>query len=283
MTASTMRAEAISVRRGGQPILRAVDCEIRAGELLAVIGPNGAGKSTLLGAMANDLPISSGELTIDGVSLAAYPPLEMARKRAVLPQQSSLDFPLTVREVIALGRTPHRSSPSEDRAFTAYLIDMFSLGELADRPYTRCSGGEQRRTQLARVLAQLMPLEDGAKFLLLDEPTANLDPARALELLEIAKHLTRRGVGVMAILHDPNLVLRVADRVLVLSDGECVADGAPDEVLTPALFERVFEMRIERLEPEHLPHPVLVPMGGLSELPFDHPLFATPITREKRR
>lgn len=280
---SRMEARQVVIERGGSRILDAIDCELRAGELLAIIGPNGAGKSTLLSAMAGDLPLTGGEVLLDGEALEQRPASELARRRAVLPQQSSLDFPLTVQEVIALGRTPHQSSPSEDREITAHLLEMLALGALAARPYPRCSGGEQRRTQLGRVLAQLMPLDEESKFLLLDEPTANLDPARALELLDIASKLAERGVGVMAILHDPNLVSRMADRVLVLHQGKLAASGAPKDVLTEELFAEVFELHVERLEPAHLNYPVFVPMRGTTPTVFEHRLFFTPNTREERR
>lgn len=280
---SRMEAKRVAVERGGVRVLDAVDCELRTGELLAVIGPNGAGKSTFLGAMAGDLPLAEGEVLLDGVALARHSSSELAKKRAVLPQQSSLDFPLTVEEVITLGRTPHGTPLATDRTITAHLLKMLALEPLATRPYPRCSGGEQRRTQLGRVLAQLMPLGDEAKFLLLDEPTASLDPARALELLEIARKLTERGVGVMAILHDPNLVSGMADRVLVLERGKMAALGAPREVLTKELFADVFDLHVERLEHENLDYPVFVPLKGTTPMDFEHRLFFTPTTREERK
>jgi iron complex transport system ATP-binding protein len=136
---------------------------------------------------------------------------------------------------------------------------------LAARAYPTCSGGERQRVQLARVLAQLLPVTDGArdeKYLLLDEPTAGLDTAHALEALEAARALTTRSVGVMAILHDPNLAARMADRVVVLHRGRVVAAGAPLETLTGELFERAFALQVEILHPEHLDYPVIVPAGS---------------------
>lgn len=243
-------ARQVTVMRGNARLLDGVDIEVRSGEFVAVLGPNGAGKSTLLGAIAGDFPLSSGEVTINGRSIAGFAPRDLARIRAVLPQQIVISFPFTVREVVAMGRNPWLDEHDDEKIDAAMRrLDVEALG---GRTYQTLSVGEQARVSMARVLAQDTPL------LLLDEPTAVLDIGQQERFLAVARALVDEGRGVVAVLHDLNVAMRFASRVVVLHEGRCVANGEPRSVLTPALLSNVYHQKI-RVENTTDGRPVIFP------------------------
>ena len=206
---------------------------MNAGELVCVVGRNGTGKSTLLRVLSGELTPSEGIVTLDGAPLASLRPLALARRRAVLPQQGELAFSFSVRDVVAMGRTPHRGAPASepDAAIAAAALRAVDLAGREDERYDQLSGGEQQRVQLARVVAQAWPGADPAPVLLLDEPTSALDLAQVYATLALVRELTRSGCGALAILHDLNAAARFADRVVVLSRGRVAAHGTPARVL----------------------------------------------------
>jgi len=216
--------------------LRDVSLDLPAGSLASVLGPNGAGKSTLLQALAGLLP-AEGEIRWRGEELRRIPCLDRARILAWVGQESHADFGFPVREVVAQGRYAHREDGhGEDGHGIEEALAAFDLTHLSDRPVTRLSGGERRRVFLARALAT------GAPIQLWDEPTSHLDVRHGLEVLELANGLKAQGATVLMSLHD----LRAAhcfDRVLVLHKGACVAQGPPDEVLTPGVLLEVFGVK----------------------------------------
>ena len=220
-------------------VLRGVDLIAHAGELVALVGPNGAGKSTLLRVLAGLLAPMSGTVTIDGADVRTLDRGAIARRIAVVPQVFETLFPFTVREVAALGRTsrlgPLGTLGSEDARAVARALDDIGATELADRRIDRVSGGERQRAVLAMALAQ------EAGVLLLDEPTAHLDPAHQRETLARVADLAReRGLTIIAVLHDLNLASAFASRIAVLAEGLVVRDGDPRQVLTADLVIRVF-------------------------------------------
>lgn len=250
----------IQVDLGGVTILHDLSLRVSAGEVVSVVGPNGAGKSTLFGAMAGSLNPKRGNVELERRDLKTWPPEVLARRRAVLPQQSELTFPFRVLEIVLLGRSPHTgsSNPENDLAIARLALLETETFHLADRVYTTLSGGERQRVHLARVLAQIGFCDTGRKdpdpvsenaeseerFLLLDEPTSSLDPAHQHTTLQTAVRAAERGIGVVAVLHDLNLAAMYADRVVMLKDGRIVSQGAPAEVLTEALIEQVFELPV---------------------------------------
>jgi len=230
-------------------LVDSVSMDVAAGEVVAIIGPNGAGKSTLLKAIAGDMP-ARGEITIKGLSLRAS---ERARQLAVLPQQSLLNFPYRVTEVVSLGRIPHATGHKLDQEIVEQALALMDASYLQDRVYTELSGGEKQRVQLARVLAQLWRAEDAdqqTRLLLLDEPTAALDLGHQKELLEAVSQFAQQGVAVVMVLHDINLAARYADKVLALLCSQTVAYGSPSEVITPELINRLFA-----IQAHVVPHP----------------------------
>lgn len=247
----------LSVCRGPCPVLEDIDLQVRPGELLTVLGPNGAGKSTLLAALSGELAAARGEVLLDGRALADWPARQRACRLAVLPQQSSLAFPFRVDEVVGFGRLPHASGRCRDAQIVAAALAAADVAHLAGRDYLTLSGGERQRVQLARVLAQLWPGEPG-QVLLLDEPTAMLDPQHQHLCLAAARQLAARGVAVLAVLHDLNLAARYGDRLLLLARGRVQALGDVESVLRPELIEAVFGLPVLVSRHPERGHPLVI-------------------------
>ncbi len=239
--AVALTATGVGLRIEGRWLLRDVDLELMAGQLLAVIGPNGAGKSTLLSLLAGDLLPSEGSVKLRDLPVRRAHPLELARRRAVLPQQPRLSFPFTVAEVVEMGRAPWAGTDAEDddEQLIARALAVADLHPFAQRRFPTLSGGEQARASFARILAQQTGL------LLLDEPTAALDLRHQEQVMATARDCAQAGIAVLAVLHDIALAAAYADRIAVLSAGHLVAVGAPAEVLTESLLEHVYGLPID--------------------------------------
>ncbi|MEE2056088.1 heme ABC transporter ATP-binding protein [Rhodococcus artemisiae] len=227
----------IRLQRGEREILHGVDFEVRVGEVVALVGPNGAGKSTLLSALTGDHPLSGGHVEVDGRDLDEWTPLALARRRAVLPQQHTVGFPFTARQIVQMGRAAW--ARTDRQASDVELVDAAfatcDVMHLADRPFPALSGGERARVALARVLAQ------DTQTLLLDEPTAALDIGHQETIMRVVRSRADHGHAVVVVLHDLGLAAAYADRICVLEKGRLVADGSPDEVLTEELLSRVYD------------------------------------------
>jgi iron complex transport system ATP-binding protein len=225
-------------------VLRSVDLTLARGELCALVGTNGSGKTTLLRLLTGVLKPDAGEVSFDGRAVAGWGRNDLARRVAVLPQQLDLPVGFRVAELVEMGRTPHArrlfaSTEADERAVARALADADAL-ELADRYAEELSGGERQRLLVAMALAQEPDL------LLLDEPTLHLDLAHQVSLLAAIRRLRdQRGLTVLAVLHDLNLAAAFAPRVAVLDGGRVVADGPPDEVLSPDLVQRVFGVAVD--------------------------------------
>lgn len=238
-----LKAEAASFALPGATLVDRVDLTISQGELVAIVGPNGAGKSTLLRMLSGDLRSTSGTVSLDGRALSDYPPRVLAARRAMLAQHTTVSFPFSVEEIVAMGADidPRKAAPLFDAALRDVGLDHFR-----HRDITTLSGGEQQRAHFARILVQLWSGEAdaGPGLLLLDEPTSSLDIRHQLDLAETARRCARRGTTVIAILHDLNLAARFADRIIVLSGGRIAADGAPAAVLRHELIADVFDVAL---------------------------------------
>lgn len=242
-----LNARGLSVRVGTSLLLDGVDLRLAPGEVGAILGPNGAGKSTLLSVLAGLRAPDAGEVWLNGSALTPARVASLARQRAVLPQETVVAFDFRVREVVALGRYPHRFAPSRHEAgIVQAALRSTGVEALAERCMGSLSGGERARVQLARVMAQIWePSPDGlARWLLLDEPTAALDLHHQHETLGTVRRWAReQGVGVLAVLHDPNLALRYADQAWVLDAGRLRAAGPPAQVLSPERVQRIWRVR----------------------------------------
>ncbi|MEM6304256.1 MAG: heme ABC transporter ATP-binding protein [Pseudomonadota bacterium] len=244
---STLNAQGIGVSAGKKVILTDVGFQAHAGALTAIVGPNGSGKSTLLKALTGEIK-ASGTADINGLDIHTAAPERLAEVRAVLPQSTPMSFPFQVLEVVRLGLR-YRGEGSDEAALEA--IRQVGLQGYEARFYQELSGGEQQRTQLARVLAQVWsPFEAvEPKWLFLDEPVASLDIAHQLEVMTLARDFADAGGGVLAVMHDLNLSAMFADKVLVMKDGRLVADGPVRETLTDALLSRVYGCRVQSCAP----------------------------------
>jgi iron complex transport system ATP-binding protein len=229
-------AENISVARGGRGILDGLSLTARAGEFIAVIGPNGAGKSTLLSVLAGLLAPDSGRVTLDGAPLP--PGAQLARRRAYLPQNPRLEWPISVERLVALGLTPHLPAlgglPAQWQPAIARALDLCDLADRREQPATTLSGGEFARAMLARAIV------GDPQILIVDEPITGLDPRHAMASMALLSRLAASGKLVIASLHDLTLAARHAGRIVALVDGRLAGDH---NSLTEELVHRVFGVR----------------------------------------
>ena len=234
-----IRFERLTVAYRGRPVVSDVNLKIEAGERVGLIGPNGAGKSTLLRAAAGIVEPAAGAVRLAGDDVARLDRLAVARRLAVVPQQTTLPFAATVEEVVGLGRLPHedpfRGHRPADRAAVAGAIERVGLGHLLGHDARELSLGERQLVLVALAVAQAAPA------LLLDEPTVHLDLRHQVEVMELLVDLNERdGTTILAVLHDLSLAAAFFPRLVLLDRGRVVADGAPTEVLTGERVREVF-------------------------------------------
>ena len=217
--------------------LDGVSLTLNPGEVTAICGPNGAGKSSLLSCLAGLLEPQRGALALDGAPLTTLTPRERACALGYLPQQGEVAWDMAVETLAGLGRLPWRAGAAADRAAVDAALIALDLEALRNRPMSRLSGGEQARALLARVLA------GEPRWLLADEPLANLDLAHQLALLRQFRILAGQGAGVVLVLHDLAQAMNHADRVVVLNGGIVAADGPPEQALAEAVIARVWKVQ----------------------------------------
>ncbi|MEL7128550.1 MAG: ATP-binding cassette domain-containing protein [Pseudomonadota bacterium] len=242
----TAELAGVTVERGGHAILKDAHVSCPPGAFTALCGPNGAGKTTALSVMTGALIPDAGTARLEGANLSDIHRLALARRRAVVSQSSQLGFPFQVHEVVAMGRAPHHghAAPLRDDAIIAEALEAMDLMTLAERDYLSLSGGERQRADIARALAQVWdpPAEGGARWLFLDEPTAALDLKYQIALMQRLKALAGEGWGIVAILHDLQLIKEYADTVIIFKLAEVVASGMPSEMLTGDRIQSVFDL-----------------------------------------
>lgn len=239
----------------GRDLLREVSFTLRPGSLTALVGPNGAGKSTLLSLLAGDTAPTQGSVHIAGRAATAWPARTLARLRAVMLQRHESHFGFSVAESVSLGRLPHDADRELDRRIVARALHEADLGHMRGRDVTTLSGGEAARVAFARSSAQAAPV------LLLDEPTAALDLHHQEAVLSSARSRRDAGETVVVVLHDLNLAARYADRMLILADGELVADGSPAEVISRESMRKIYGQEVHLLKHPDTGAPVIVPVG----------------------
>ena len=267
-----LEAVGVGVSIGNKTLLQPTSCAFKAGQVTAILGPNGAGKSTLMTVLTGQRLPDEGHVQLQGQNLKDCTPAELARLRAFVAQETQVAFDFTVREVVELGRYPHRRQPSTQEAQIPQLaMQSTHVRHLEERSLNTLSGGEKARAHLARALAQVWEptitpyaapgrpkqvqpprgaesyapaSESGGtavRWLLLDEPTAALDLQHQHRMLQLARSWAQsQGIGVVAVLHDLNLALRYSDKALVLADGKLLAQGKTSEVLSPERIGQVW-------------------------------------------
>jgi len=225
-----------------KPALDSVSMTVPRGSFYAVLGPNGSGKSTLLRALLGMVPHAAGQAHVFGRPVSDWDRRALAREAGVVTQSESLAFPITVRELVAMGRYPYlgalQSETTTDKEAISQAMRMCDIENLAQRFLSTLSGGEVQRTRVARALAQ------EPNVLLLDEPTASLDVRHEMEILELLRASADRGMTVFLITHHLDLAARFADRLLLLDRGRVAAEGEPREVLQEETLQRVYEWPI---------------------------------------
>jgi iron complex transport system ATP-binding protein len=240
-------AHGVSFAYGRRQVLQAVDLAAPHGQVLGLVGPNGSGKTTLLRSLYGSLSPDTGRVLIDAEEVARLSAREIARRAAVVVQETPGDLPLLVSDMVLLGRTPHRVGFGRDRSrddetIAAEALTRVGALHLADEPFDGLSGGERQRVLIARALAQR------SSHLLLDEPTNHLDVRYQHEVLDLVRTMATEGhLTVVVVLHDLNLAAAYCDRIMLLHAGEVAAAGTPEEVLTPENLEPVYRIGVRRL------------------------------------
>jgi iron complex transport system ATP-binding protein len=225
-----------------RPVIQGISLRIQEGELVGILGPNGSGKTTLLLALSGVIPARQGAIRISGQPLGRLKTRERARAMAFVAQETDIRFPFACREVVRMGRYPHRKAwqweQPDDERVVERVMALTDTERLADRLITGISGGERQRVLMAKALAQETPA------LLLDEATSAMDIHRKLQIFSILRELNEAGrLTVVAVLHDVNLAALFCQRLVFLKDGRIVADGPTGQVLTSEILESVYETR----------------------------------------
>lgn len=242
----SLSVENLSFSYGKTPVLRDVTFTAEKGELLSVLGPNGVGKTTLFRCVLGTLTPSSGRVTVDGCDLTALPPRERARRIAYIPQIHPATFGYTVLDTVLMGAARQLNAFQQPQAAqlrqAEEALEQVGAAHLRERNFAHLSGGEQQLVLIARALAQR------AEVLVMDEPTSALDYGNQLRILQMVRRLAAQGYTVVLSTHNPQHALTFAHRLLVLHDGTAAALGRPADVLTPALMEKLYGVRVEFLD-----------------------------------
>jgi iron complex transport system ATP-binding protein len=248
---TTWTLEDVSVSLGGASVVTKATLQVSSGEFVAIVGPNGAGKSSLVKAALGLLPLESGQVRLNGHDPAKMAPQARARQVAYLPQARSLAWPLAVRDIVALGRFAFGAAPGRlgevDADAVAAAMTACSITPLSDRPTDTLSGGELARVHVARALAAQAPL------LVADEPTAALDPAQALAVMQVIANFCAGGGAAVVIVHDISLAARFASRIIVMKQGVLLADGPPKQALTPETLRDAFGLEAQLVDIDGVP------------------------------
>lgn len=255
-----LQTKHLSLAYDGSRIIEQLSTTITPGEITALVGPNGCGKSTLLRGLARLLKPQTGDVLLDGKAIHSLPTKELAKQLGILPQGPTAPEGLTVYELVAQGRYPHQGFfqqwSLEDEQVTQEAIAITNMIAFADRPLDTLSGGQRQRAWIAMTLAQKTPI------LLLDEPTTYLDIGYQLEVMELIEMLNQeRKMTILLVLHDLNQAARYSQRMIVLNEGEVVADGAPEAVLTQRLLAKVFKVQANIVTDPDSGSPVCLPYG----------------------
>jgi iron complex transport system ATP-binding protein len=265
----SLRLDQLSVDIAGRRIVTGIDLAVGDQEFAGLVGPNGSGKSTILKAIYRVHRPSAGRVLLDGSDLLSLRPKDAARRIAVVAQESTSEFDFTVREMVMIGRTPHKGSFDRDTEADRDIVDgaigRVGCESLAQRRFNTLSGGEKQLVLVARALAQ------EASHLILDEPTNQLDIHHQVEILEVVAGL---GVTVLAALHDLSLAALFCNTIHVLSDGQLVTTGPPGAVLTPETIRRAYGADVLVIEHPDTGTPHLIPRR-VHPATQDHPAGST--------
>lgn len=259
-TVARLRGEALTLAYGKKTIAESLNVTIPDGHFTAIIGPNGCGKSTLLRTLSRLMTPVHGHVYLDGEEIQRYASKEVARRVGLLAQNATTPGDISVQELVARGRYPHQPLftrwRQEDEDAVQRAMQATGIMNLASQSVDTLSGGQRQRAWIAMVLAQ------DTSIMLLDEPTTWLDISHQIDLLELLSELNReRGYTLAAVLHDLNQACRYATHLIALRDGKIVAEGAPKEIVTPALIEAIYGLRCVIIDDPEANTPLVVPLG----------------------
>ena len=248
----------VSVHYGDQPVVQNISFDIRQGKVMVLIGPNGSGKTTIIRGITGSVKLSGGQIKYDGKNLADLSETERAKYLSVVPQNSLLPDGFSVYETVAMGRTPYLGLlgklSEEDRRRVDEAIRETAIFDLRKKDVRSLSGGEQQRVILARALAQDTPV------MILDEPTTHLDLNHTIGILSLVRNLSReKGTAVLIVLHDLNLAARFADEIIILKQGNILAMGTPEEVLTENNLTTVYHVPMIVFRHDGISTPIVLP------------------------
>ena len=245
----TIKSESMSLEIDGGEIVNDINIEVFPGKVLALIGPNGAGKSTILKILSGDIKPTSGVVKYNDINISNIPFVDRAHIRGVMSQSQTIVFDFSVLEIIEMGwlHSDHDYYTSFYPDVLKQIIEDCELQHLVDRKFNTLSGGEQKRVHFARVLLQLWIPEGDIhpRFMLLDEPLANLDIYHELKMLEVIKKRLSKNIGVLLILHDLNTASKFADNIVLMKNGTIVKNGSTIEVLTESILSETYETKIK--------------------------------------
>lgn len=260
MTSLPPTLETRGLRAGypGRVIIDSLDVTIAPGSFTVILGANASGKSTLLRSLARLLKPLDGSVLLSGDDVQSLGSRQLARRLGLLPQQTTTPTGITIVDLVTRGRHPHQGMFSRwsaaDEAAVRSALEATQLTELSQRPVEELSGGQRQRVLLAMVLAQETPL------MLLDEPTTFLDIAHQVDVLELCARLNTEGRTLVVVLHDINQAARYASDLIVMRDGEIIAQGTPADVVTPELIERAYGLRCRVIEDPETHTPLIIPL-----------------------
>lgn len=255
-----LRVENIHYSVGSKKILKGITTTFEPGLFHVIVGPNGSGKSTFLKIFSGELKPQQGDILYNNENVFKISKKQLAKQRAVMSQQPELHFPLIVSEVVMMGRYPHFDFRPEkqDEVICKHAMTLADVIEFADRDYLTLSGGEKQRVHFARVLSQIGNNDDTNKFLFLDEAVSHLDLKHQKQLLDISKKLCDKNFTLIAILHDINLSLSFADRILFMKDGQVAYETKNHTEVTPDIIKDVFDVDSKIIDPGNGHRPVVV-------------------------
>lgn len=261
---SRLNGEQVKIGYGDTTIINNLDVEVPDGKVTSIIGPNGCGKSTLLKALSRLLSIKDGAIHLDGQSIHAQSTKEIAKKIAILPQSPEVADGLTVGELVSYGRFPHQKGfgrlTAEDKKEIDWALSVTGTSEFRHRSINDLSGGQRQRVWIAMALAQRTDI------IFLDEPTTYLDICHQLEILELVQKLNKeQGCTIVMVLHDINQAIRFSDHLIAMKEGNIVANGTTQEVLTKDILEKVFNIDVVLDEDPRTGKPLLVTYDLLSK------------------
>lgn len=245
----SITANNISLSYKDKDILKNIDIEIKKGEIITILGPNGAGKSSLLNIISGEIDINKGEVYYEDSPLSQLNIQERAYIRSVMSQSQPIVFDFSVREIVEMGwldKGNLRYSDNINLAISGVLNDC-DIRHLENRKFNTLSGGEQRRVHFARSLIQLWRESDNkdSRYLLLDEPTANLDLFHQINLMKMLKELSKDGVGILVILHDLNLAFKYSDKIAMIKNGSMIAYNEPKKIIDQNILSEVYDLTFD--------------------------------------